>query len=146
MNLESSSGNGLRVKGNEGQGEEMVRFRFQRLESWQFAIAFCDEICRITKSFPSDERFGLISQLRRAAVSIPANVAEGTGKSSPKEGIRFVEISYGSLMELISHIEVSFRQKWIQTEDYETIREKADKLARILSGYRNHLEKLKKSP
>ncbi len=111
----------------------MVRFRFERLESWQFAITFCDEIYRITKTFPTDERFGLISQLRRAAVSIPANVAEGTGKSSAKEGVRFVEIAYGSLMEVISHLEVSARQNFLITEDYHLIRERADKLARILS-------------
>lgn len=63
-----------------------------------------------------------------------------------KKGMRFVEIAYGSLMEVISHIEIAYRQKWIQTNDYESIREHADKLARILSGYRKHLERLKSSP
>lgn len=123
----------------------MVRFRFERLESWQLAIVFCEEIYRITKAFPADEKFGLVSQLRRAVTSIPANIAERTGKSSPKEGKRFVEIAYGSLMEVISHIEISHRQNWINNKEYNSIREQADKLARMLSGYRNHLEKLNQS-
>ena len=91
----------------------MAEFRFEKLDVWQRAIGFCDDIYRITHRFPSNERFGLTNQLRRAAVSIPANIAEGSGRMSDRDNLRFVEIAYGSLMEVVSHIEVSFRQEYL---------------------------------
>jgi four helix bundle protein len=70
-------------------------FAFEKLEVWHLAVEFCDDVYRFTRTFPSDERFGLTSQLRRAAVSIAANMAEDSGRSSKKEFVRFVEIAYG---------------------------------------------------
>lgn len=119
----------------------MVEFRFERLEVWQLSIAFVDTIYRMSKSFPSDERFGLTSQLRRAAVSIAANIAEGTGRISDRDNLRFVEIGYGSLMEVVSHAEVAFRQQFLNEAQREEIRIQADKIARQLSGWANHLRK-----
>jgi four helix bundle protein len=71
-------------------------FRFEKLIVWQKAIVFADQIYQMTRTFPSDERFGLTSQLRRAAVSISANVAEGSSRTSNRDFARFVEIAYGT--------------------------------------------------
>lgn len=119
----------------------MVQFRFEKLEAWQFAITFCNEVYEVTKMFPDDERFGLTSQLRRAGTSIAANIAEGASRFSRRDNLRFVEIAYGSLMEVVSHVEISHRRNFIAVVQYESIRGFADELARMLSGLRNHLSK-----
>jgi|GEM_PF-5874452 len=79
-------------------------FKFEKLDVWQEAINFSDEIYRCTSTFPDAERYGLVNQLRRSSVSIAANVAEGSGRSSSTDFARFVEIAYGSLMESVSHL------------------------------------------
>ena len=85
----------------------MARFRFQELEVWQQAIQFADLIYEQTGRFPSEEKFGLSSQLRRAAVSISSNIAEGNGRPSNTEYARFVEIAYSSLMEVVSQLHIA---------------------------------------
>ncbi len=85
-------------------------FRFEKLDVWQKAVEFADGVYGITGRFPGEERFGLTSQMRRAAVSISSNVAEGTGRSSDRDFAHFVEIAYGSLMEVVSQLKVAFRQ------------------------------------
>lgn len=85
-------------------------FGFEQLEVWQKAIEFANRVYDITQSFPSDERFGLTSQMRRAAVSIPSNIAEGTSRGSNRDFARFVEIAYGSLMETVSHAHIATRR------------------------------------
>ncbi len=116
-----------------------MEFRFEKLDAWQFAISFCDDIYEMTRRFPREEQFGLTSQIRRAAVSISANIAEGSGKTSNKDNARFIEIAYGSLMEVVSHIEIAKRQRFLSDEQYNESRNNADRLARILSGFRKHL-------
>jgi four helix bundle protein len=115
-------------------------FRFEKLEVWQLAIDFSDQIYRATRDFPSDERFGLTNQLRRAVVSIAANVAEGTGRSSNRDFERFIEIAYGSLMEslmeVVSHLRISERQQFLDNAATQSLIETADRLARMLSGLR----------
>ena len=90
-----------RARRDESQRKTYVltAFRFQKLVVWQKAIDFADHIYDATVPFPSEERFGLTNQMRRAAVSISSNIAEGSGRSSDNEFRRFVEIAYGSLME-----------------------------------------------
>lgn len=73
---------------------------FKTLDVWNKSVEFVADIYRIVGMFPEDERFGLIAQMQRAAVSIPANIAEGSAKSSNKDFIRFLEISLGSAYEL----------------------------------------------
>ena len=77
-------------------------FRFQKLQAWQKAVDWAQRIYAVTASFPNDERFGLTAQLRRSAVSVPSNIAEGSGRGSDRDFARFLEISYGSLMEALS--------------------------------------------
>lgn len=84
------------------------------LKAWQEAIALVDAIYEITASFPVDERFGLTSQLRRAAVSVPANIAEDFARNGTRELLHFLSISSGSLSELDTLLEIAHRQALIK--------------------------------
>lgn len=114
-------------------------FRFEKLDAWQFAIDLADLVYDVTHSFPADERFGLTNQMRRAAVSISANVAEGSGRASDRDNARFVEIAYGSLMEVVSHAAIAQRRRFLPDDAHNELYQRADRLARILSGLRNKL-------
>ena len=80
--------------------------RYRELTVWQKSMKFVADIYKLTQNFPEIEKFGLTSQLRRSAVSIPSNIAEGFGRRLPKEFIRFLRISISSLFELQSQLEI----------------------------------------
>ncbi len=115
-------------------------FGFEKLEVWQRAVIFSNEVYSVTRRFPSDERFGLTNQLRRSAVSIAANIAEGSGRGSPKEFVRFIAIAYGSLMETVSHLRIARDQEMMPEQSYSKLYAESEELARTLSGLRSHLE------
>lgn len=79
-------------------------FGFEKLQVWQKARELSVFVYKATKGFPSEEKFGLISQMRRSVVSISSNIAEGTGRHSYKDKARFTEISYGSALELLNQV------------------------------------------
>ena len=114
-------------------------FRFEKLEVWQLAVEFADKVYTVTSRFPEAERFGLTSQMRRASVSISLNVAEGSGRGSDADFARFVEIAYGSLMEVVSHSHIAKRQVMLLSEDFQDLYDRAARLARMLSGLRSSL-------
>ena len=114
-------------------------FRFEKLDVWHKAVAFADSIYKVTREFPIEERFGMTSQMRRAAISISSNIAEGSSRTSRRDFARFVEIAYGSLMEVISQTHVAHRQSFLQRREFETTVESADELARMLSGFKTSL-------
>ena len=86
---------------------------YRDLQVWQRGVDLTERIYQATKPFPSDERFGLVAQLRRAAVSVPSNIAEGWGRMSTAEFIRFLSIAHGSLTEVETQIIVSHRLGFI---------------------------------
>ena len=88
-------------------------FKFEKLDTWQKAIDFADLVYSKTKSFPPDERFGLTNQMRRAAVSVSSNIAEGSARISDADFARFVEIATGSLFEVVSEATVAKRQGFL---------------------------------
>jgi four helix bundle protein len=114
-------------------------FRFEKLDVWQRAVEHARLIYEITRTFPSDERFGLTNQMRRAAVSVSSNIAEGSGRSSDVDFAHFVEYGYSSLMEVISQATVANRQNFLVKNSYERIYQDAEELARMLSGLRSKL-------
>lgn len=114
-------------------------FNFEKLEVWQKAIEFADDVYRITKAFPSDERFGLTNQMRRAAVSISSNLAEGTSRNSRADNARFVEIATGSLFEVVSQAFLSKRLQLLSDEDFQLLYAAANDQSRMLSGLRAYL-------
>ena len=82
-------------------------FNFEKLDVWQKSIALADLVYALTKAFPADERFGLTNQMRRAAVSISSNIAEGASRSSKPDFRRFIEIAAGSAFELVSQARIA---------------------------------------
>jgi len=109
------------------------------LRAWQEAISMVDAIYEITASFPNDERFGLTSQLRRAAVSVPANIAEGFARSGTRELLHFLSIASGSLSELDTLIEISHRQKLI--EDAKPVLDHVDRVSALVLALAASLKK-----
>ena len=122
-------------------GGKTVRFRFEQLTVWQKAVEFADSIYEVTSKFPSDERFGLTNQLRRASVSVSSNIAEGSSRGSNRDYVRFIEIAYGSVMEIVSQLHVSRRRQFLNEEAFEQLCVKADEIARMLSGLKTSLQK-----
>ncbi|MDA0284212.1 MAG: four helix bundle protein [Planctomycetota bacterium] len=117
----------------------MTQFRFEKLDVWHRAIDFADRIYAVTRSFPADERFGLTSQLRRAAVSISSNIAEGSSRHSDVDFARLLEIAYGSLMEVVSQLQIATRQQFVSEDVNRELNAEADRVARMLSGLRSSL-------
>jgi four helix bundle protein len=114
-------------------------FNFEKLETWQKAIAFADLVYRITRSFPDDERFGLTSQMRRAAVSVSSNIAEGSARHSRDDYSRFLEIATGSLFEVVSQSFISRNQGFLSEPDFNALYAAAEEQSRMLSGLRRSL-------
>ena len=116
-------------------------FNFEKLEVWQRTIAFTGIVYAATREFPNDERFGLTNQMRRAAVSVSSNIAEGSSRSSNKDFARFVEVGYGSLMEVVSQSHLARRQGFLDQETFQSIYNEAEAISRMLSGLRSSLMK-----
>src|SRR5262245_39980360 len=114
-------------------------FNFEKLETWQEAIAFADLVYDLTRGFPADERFGLTNQMRRAAVSISSNLAEGSSRSSRADFARFVEIATGSLFEIVSQSFIGRREQSLTEEQFQPLYAAAEKQGRMLSGLRSSL-------
>ena len=122
------------------EGEKMSGFK--ELKVWQIGIDLVLKVYKITESFPKSEIYGLSSQMRRCAVSIPSNIAEGTSRRSNKEKLNFINIAYGSLMELVCQMEISYELKYITKEENDTIIQKTKNLSVKMSNYKNYLEKI----
>jgi len=114
--------------------------KFRKLKVWDKAIDFVEDVYSLTKEFPNSEKYGLISQLRRAATSISLNIAEGSGSSSDKEFGRFLEISLRSAYEVMCALEISKRLDYCTEEQKNVLLEKCDELCAMLSGLRKKLK------
>jgi four helix bundle protein len=108
--------------------------RFNDLIAWQKAMDLVEDVYRLTKLFPKDELFGLTSQLRRAAVSIPSNVAEGQSRRSSKEFIQFLSVAQGSLAEVETQVLIATRLQYIPEDHSRGLLEKTAELGRIMNG------------
>jgi four helix bundle protein len=114
----------------------MKEFSFEKLEVWKKSKALTIMIYEITLGFPSDEKFGLISQMRRTSLSISSNIAEGTGRHSYKDKARFTEIAYSSALELLNQTILSFDLHLISEADSIKIRESISPITAMLDGLR----------
>lgn len=104
------------------------------LIAWQKAMVLVTDVYALTKTFPREEIYGLTSQTRRAAASVPANIAEGQGRRLGREFHQFLGNARGSLMELDTHLELALRVGYMSMEQHTGIREKLDEVGRILNG------------
>ena len=114
-------------------------FNFEKLDVWKKAIDFADLIYNETRAFPAEERFVLKKQLRRSAVSVSSNIAEGSSRSSKNEFARFAEIAAGSVFEVVSQAFIARRQGFLSEEQFREVHSDADELSRMLSGLRKSL-------
>ena len=116
-------------------------FSFENLKVYQLARQLVKDVYLLQNEFPKEERFALGDQVRRAAVSITANLAEGSGRVSPKEQLHFFEISYGSLMESYNQLILAADLKYISNDELEGLFPQIDTVARMLNGLRSAIIK-----
>ena len=115
-----------------------MEYQFEKLNAWQESRKMVVAVYQLLKKFPSEERYALCDQLRRAAVSITSNIAEGSGRSSAKEKVHFLEISYSSLMEVLSQMDIALDLEYITEEDFCDFEIMCDKVACLISGLRTY--------
>lgn len=112
----------------------------EKLEAWRLAIDFVVDVYKMTDAFPKEEKFGLTSQLRRATVSVPANIAEGAARQSEKEFIHFLSIAQGSASELDTELIIAHRLGYLDEESYTALRTSLDRIGRLITGLVHHLK------
>ena len=116
-------------------GGKSVKSRSYRdLDVWKLSIGLVKEIYQITNKFPASENFGLTHQIRKAAVSIPANVAEGQGRNSSKEFRQFLAISLGSVAELETHLIIAKEIEYINSEELDPLLSLLDRIRKMIKG------------
>jgi four helix bundle protein len=113
---------------------------YRDLDVWREAMDFVVECYRMTGTFPKTEGYGLTGQLQRAAVSIPANIAEGQGRQHDKEFLQHLAITYGSLAEVETHIQIARRLEYADGEKENQMLERAARIGRMLNGLRKSIE------
>ena len=115
---------------------------FTTLDVWLASRKLTNSIYNITKEFPTSEQFGLINQMRRCAVSIPSNIAEGIGRNSAKGTLVFLYVSRGSLFELETQLYIALDQQFINEEIFNKISDEIQTSKKLLNGFINYFKKL----
>lgn len=119
--------------------DSVLMFNFEKLEVWKRAVLFAGLVYRMTKFFPADERFGLTNQIRRAANSISANIAEGSARP-PADFAKFIGYATGSAYEVVTQATIARNEGFLAPEDHAQLYRDAEEISRMLSGLRNSLE------
>ena len=118
-------------------------FGFEKLDVWQKARLFVKDVYCTVKTFPAEERFTLVQQIQRATISIVSNIAEGSSRSSLKEQIRFIEMAYGSLMEVYCQFLIAEDLEYINETQLAQLRSAIDEISNKLNALRNsHYKRL----
>lgn len=118
----------------------MYEVNFRNLDVWKKSKELCIFIYKLSNTMPKEETYGMISQIRRAVVSIPSNIAEGYAKSSMKEKLRFIEVSIGSFYELATQIEIAKDINYITEKQYQEFKKYFEEVGRLLGGYRKAVQ------
>ncbi|MDD6581781.1 MAG: four helix bundle protein [Bacteroidales bacterium] len=119
-------------------------YSFESLKAWQEARKLVVSVYQVLDNFPKFEKFALCDQLRRAIVSVPSNLAEGSGRISLKEQIHFIEISYGSLMEAYNQLILATDLNYIDEQSLEKLKPSMDIVARLINGlHAAYIKKIK---
>jgi four helix bundle protein len=114
--------------------------QFKELEIWKRSRLFCSQIYTITSKFPSDEKFGLTNQIRRASVSIPSNIAEGSSRNSNKDFARFLEIAIGSAYEIETQLLIALDLGFIKNDELEKSIIELNEIIKMISRFRSNLK------
>lgn len=117
----------------------MIKSPHKNLECWKFAMDLVTEIYTVTSEFPAEERFELVSQMRRAAVSVPSNIAEGAANRTKTQFSNYLAIAIGSLAELDTQVEISFRLGFLNYEKATEITSTIDKVKALTYGLKKSL-------
>ena len=112
------------------------RFRFENLEVWKISKQLAVNVYELLKSFPSEEKFGLVDQLRRACISVPSNIAEGTSRMSVKEQAHFISMAYGSLMEMYCQFQIAEELNYGDKTQIENLLKEIKRTSYLLNKYR----------
>lgn len=120
-----------------------MAYAFENLSAWKESRKLVIAVYQLLDNFPKFEKYALCDQLRRSIVSVPSNIAEGSGRISPKEQLHFYEISYGSLMEAYNQLILAVDLEYIEDSDLNDLRPQIDTVARLLNGLRTSLLKKK---
>ncbi len=115
----------------------MDELKHRNLEVWKRAISLAERIYMITKSFPADERFALTDQIRRAVISVPSNIAEGSGRQTPKDFANFLSIARGSLAEIDAQLVVAQRLGYVP--DINDVTNEIVQLSKMLNAFITNL-------
>ena len=107
---------------------------YRNLNVWKKAMDFAVRIYELTNSFPQKEAFSLTNQIRRASISVPSNIAEGSGRKTNKDYCQFITIARGSLCELETHLEIAFRVGYIQKELFQKLLIETSEIGKMLNG------------
>ena len=111
-------------------------FSYRKLVVYQHSRRYVKTLYLLMKKFPAEEKYALCDQIRRAAVSITSNIAEGMGRVSEKDKLHFIEFAFGSLYETMSQIEIALDLEYITQEEYNDVEYQVTQIARMLSGLR----------
>ena len=122
--------------------ELWAKMDYTKLDVWQLSRQLANTIYEVTSTFPKEEIFGLTSQMRRAAISVPSNIAEGCGRRSIKETIRFLYIARGSLYEIETQIYLASDRVYIKKEEFEKIGKSILICKKVLNGFINRYQQL----
>ncbi|WP_190810618.1 four helix bundle protein [Flagellimonas sp. S3867] len=112
----------------------MKTYSFEKLTIWSKSIDLSKKVYEVTTSFPEEERYGLISQMRRCCISISSNISEGSGRKSAKDKARFTEVSYSSTMELLNQVIISNELNFLTDKDYSSIRNQITEITAMLNA------------
>ncbi|OPZ27159.1 MAG: hypothetical protein BWZ00_01514 [Bacteroidetes bacterium ADurb.BinA174] len=118
-----------------------MKHNFKKLDIWNRSVDFVTEIYQLTQMYPKEEIFGLIAQTRRAAVSAPLNISEGSAKSSNKDFARFLEMAIGSLFEVETALVIACKLNYINSDELLDKQTKVNELQRMINGFKDTLEK-----
>jgi four helix bundle protein len=124
-----------------GAGEIPMAENYRDLIARQKSKALALEVYRSTRKFPKDETYGLTSQMRRAAVSVPSNIAEGKGRHSHKELVQFLFRARGSLLELETQLSIAHELNYVETSAFVEMNERVEEVGRILNGLINRFQR-----
>ena len=118
-----------------------MAYAFERLNAWQEARKLVVMVYQLLDQFPKFEKYALCDQIRRSIVSVPSNIAEGSGRISPREQLHFYEIAYGSLMEAYNQLILASDLNYIEIHNLKEVQPQIDLVARMLNGLRASLIK-----
>ncbi len=107
---------------------------FRKLDAYIYAKDIVKQTYALVKKFPKEEQYALCDQLRRAVISLPSNIAEGSGRTTPKDQAHFYTIAYGSLMEVLAQLDIACELEYITETEFKTLELLINKEAKILSG------------